>query len=150
MISLGVQSSIASGGARKQSCPTLTLDQLLRNSSSNATDGHAPHDIRYGSCRDQELLRRRMSTIRKNRKFEIFKKVEVERSNDTAPCKSLKKQIGGPPYSGDSAKLSIDGVEITKSCALQAIDRDQQQSEVRRRSVKTIAHSKLNSGASHS
>ena len=150
MISLGVQSSIASGGPRKQSCPTLTLDQMLINRSSKATDGHAPHELRYGTCRDQELSRRRMSAIRKNRKSENFKRVEVERSNDTAPCKTIKKKTGSHPCPGTSAKESIDEIRPIENCALQAIDRDQQQRVVRRRSVETIAHSKLNSGASHS
>lgn len=148
MISLGVQSSLSSGGPGKQSCATLTLDQILLNSSNNAAD--APHQVRRGTSRDLELSRKRMSAIRKNCKFENFKKIEVERSNDTAPCKSIKKQIGSPPCSEASAKESIVGVGLTKSCALQAIDRDQQQGVVRRRSVETIAHSKLNRGASHS
>lgn len=143
MISLGVQSSLASGGPRKQSCATLTLDQILLNSSNSATD--APNEVRYGTCRDLELSRKRMLALRKNRKSENFKRVEVE-----APCKSIKKQIGSPPCYGSSAKESVDGIGLTKSCALQAIDKDQQQGEVRRRSVGTIAHSKISSGASHS
>ena len=142
MLSLGVQSSSSSGAPRKQSSASLTLDQMLLNSSCHATD--VPLDVAHRGCQDLDSSRRSVSRLRGHNKHEIVKK-EVEQSNDPVPCKNVKKQIDSPQFSDAYAKHLFYGNNST----LQAAKNDHKQ-EVTRGLVETTVQSKARSNASYS
>ena len=138
MLSLGVHSSSTSGAPRKQSSATLTLDQMLLNSSSHATD--VSLDDTHRGCQDEELLRRCTSKNRKNRKVEVVKKFEVAQSIDPVPYKSMRKQTDSPQYS--EIKHSYPKERFRSRSTLQDL-KNSRKHEVPQGSMETTVFSKL-------
>jgi hypothetical protein len=130
MMSLGVQSSSASGAPRKQSSATLTLDQILLNSSTHTAA--APLDVARRGFQGLNLSRKHITKMRKTHRIEVVSK--VERSRGMKSSDSVKLHNESPLNSRATVMQSYFGVAIKNNFTVQVVKSDQKH-EVMRGSV---------------